>query len=70
MQSLQTCGGLKAGCNRRICWGKKVRIWRIVFTIDLDQKTKVGGVRLHVTLVQIREFTEPYADDNQDDGSQ
>lgn len=37
---------------------------------DLDQKTKVWGLRLHVILVQIREFIEPYDDDNQNDGSQ
>lgn len=28
------------------------------------------GLRLHVILVQIREFIEPYDDDNQDDGIQ
>lgn len=36
---------------------------------DPDQKTKVWGLGLHVTLGQIREFMEPYDDDSQEDGN-
>lgn len=36
---------------------------------DPDQKTKVWGLGLYVTLDPIREFMEPYDDDNQEDGN-